>query len=340
MKNKKAEDHNEIIIAEVGSVHDGSFGNACKLIELASKCGVDSVKFQTHIASEESLENAPDPPYFKGEPRYQYFERTAFNEQQWKELKNICELNNVTFMSSPFSIEALKMLERIKAKIYKIPSGEINNIPLIEELAKTNKPILISSGMSSWEELDLAVEILVRKCPLTIMQCTSNYPCPSEKVGLNIITDIKKRYGKKVKVGFSDHTLGFNASIAAATLGATVIEKHFTFSKYMYGSDASLAMEPKEFKILCDELRSLWISLKNPVNKNDLSNVNSMKRIFEKSIVSARDIKKGQKLIFKDLAFKKPGIGIPPKEYNKLIGLQVKFNIPKDHIFEYQDFFS
>ena len=226
-------------------------------------------------------------------------------------------------MSSPFSIEAIDILEDIDTKIYKIPSGEINNIPLIEEIAKIGKPVLISSGMSSWEDLDFAVNILSKNCPIAVMQCTSIYPCPPEKVGLNIIPEIRKRYGEKILIGFSDHTRGFNAAIAAATLGAKIIEKHFTFSKNMYGSDAFLAMEPKEFAILCEELKFLWKSLKSPINKNDLNDLIDMKSIFEKSIVSARAIKAGEKIDFKDLAFKKPGSGMPTKDYKKLIGLKL-----------------
>ena len=329
---------NETIIAEVGSVHDGSFGNACKLVELAASCGADIVKFQTHIASQETLKNAPQPPYFRGEPRYDYFERTSFNNNEWRQLKKICEINNVTFMSSPFSIKAIAILEAIDTKIYKVPSGEINNIPLIEELAKIGKPVLISSGMSSWEDLDLAVNILSKKCPTAIMQCTSIYPCPPEKVGLNIIPEMRKRYGENILIGFSDHTKGFNAAIAAATLGANIIEKHFTFSKHMYGSDASLAMEPDDFKILCKELKLLWRSLKSPINKNDLNDLMDMKSIFEKSIVSARDIKAGEIINLKDLAFKKPGTGIPTKDYKKLIGLELKYDIPFDHLFNKKDF--
>ena len=338
MKNNNLDIFEELIIAEVGSVHDGSFGNACKLIELASSSGANIVKFQTHIASNETLRNAPDPPYFNSESRYNYFERTSFSKEQWKELKITCEKNNVIFMSSPFSIEALEILESIDTKLYKIPSGEINNIPLIEKVSKIGKPVLISSGMSSWAELDLAVNILSKKCPLTIMQCTSIYPCPPEKVGLNIIPLIKERYGKDISVGFSDHTTSYNAAIAAVALGANIIEKHLTFSKFMYGSDASLAMEPLEFKRFCSELKSLWISLKNPIDKNNLEELKDMKEIFEKSIVSARDIKSGEKISFKDLAFKKPGIGIPTKDYKKIMGLEVKYDISADHLFNKEDF--
>ena len=149
-------------------------------------------------------------------------------KKQWVELKNVCKSNGVKFLSSPFSIEAVYLLEEIGVDLYKIPSGEVTNTPMLEVIAKTNKPIILSSGMSSFQELDSAYDVLKQTNDLTIMQCTSEYPCPPDKIGLNVIEEIKNRYNSKV--GFSDHSMGYAASFAAATLGATVIEKHFTFS--------------------------------------------------------------------------------------------------------------
>lgn len=146
----------KLIIAEIGSVHDGSFGNAIQLIKAAAECGADVVKFQTHIAEAETLKNAPLPPYFKGEPRYEYFKRTGFDEGQWKGLKDECEANNVMFLSSPFSLEAVDLLEKIGADMYKVPSGETTNTPLLERLASTGKPVMLSTGMSDWSEIDRA----------------------------------------------------------------------------------------------------------------------------------------------------------------------------------------
>ena len=216
-----------MLIAEIGSVHDGSFGNACKLIELAGVCGADAVKFQTHIADAETLINAPSPNYFKSESRFDYFKRTSFNKDQWIELKKLSESCGLIFLSSPFSIEAAELLESLNVKVYKIPSGEITNIPLLEKIASFKKPVFLSSGMSNWKELDIAFSIFNDHCELTIMQCSSMYPCPPENIGLNVLQELQQRYG--CPVGFSDHSLGFAAPIAAAALGATVIEKHFTF---------------------------------------------------------------------------------------------------------------
>ncbi|MGH6802388.1 MAG: N-acetylneuraminate synthase family protein, partial [Methyloceanibacter sp.] len=216
-----------VIIAEVGSVHDGSFGNAQRLIDVAAECGADVVKFQTHIASAETLRDAPMPPYFTGEPRYEYFERTAFTLEQWEALKAHCEGLQVEFLSSPFSVEAVELLEKIGVRRYKVPSGEVTNLPYLEVVAQTGKPVLLSSGMSNWAELDAAVDTMLRHHDrLTVLQCTSEYPCPPERVGLNVMMEMRARY--KLPVGLSDHTRTNYAAYAAVVLGASVIEKHFT----------------------------------------------------------------------------------------------------------------
>lgn len=317
------------LIAEIGSVHDGSFGNALKLIEAAAAAGADAVKFQTHIAAAETLKDAPMPPYFKGEPRFEYFNRTGFSPEQWHSLKSACDALGVVFMSSPFSLEAVDLLERIGMAVYKVPSGEISNLPLIERLAKTSKPILLSSGMSGWEELDHAVAAARRACPVQVMQCTTQYPCPPERVGLNVMVDMKSRYN--LPFGFSDHTLGPAACCAAVTLGAVTIEKHFTFSRLMYGSDAKHSMEPGEFRALADSLTEIRAILAHPVDKNDLAPYRDMKRIFEKSVVTTRALAAGHTLTDADLAFKKPGDGIPAAQWRQIQGRVLARDLPQDH---------
>ncbi len=323
-----------LIIAEIGSVHDGSFGNAIKLIEAAAAAGADAAKFQTHIAAAETLRNAPMPSYFKGEPRFEYFERTGFSRAQWKDLKQACEDSKVMFLSSPFSLEAVDLLEDVGVGTYKIPSGEVTNIPLLEKVRKTGKPVLLSSGMSNWAELDAAVAAL-KGAPLTILQCTSAYPCKPEEVGLNVIGEMAARY--KIPVGFSDHTMGHAASFAAAAAGATVIEKHFTFSRAMYGSDAKHSMEPCEFRIFTDGLRDIWKMRSSPVDKNDVAAFADMKRIFEKSVVLQRDIRKSGKLTLGDLAFKKPGDGIPAARYGEVVGRTLVRDLAADHKLIWED---
>ncbi len=324
------------IIAEIGSVHDGSFGNALRLIDAVVEAGADTVKFQTHIAEAESLPNAPAPAYFSDEPRVAYFKRTGFSPQQWRQLVRHAESCGIKFLSSPFADAAVDLLEEIGVTAYKVPSGEVTNIPLLERIAATGKPVLLSSGVSNWSELDRAVETMKGSCDLTVMQCTSAYPCPPEKVGLNVIGELAARY--ELPVGFSDHTMGFAAPFAAAALGATVIEKHFTFSRRMYGSDAKNSMEPGEFRVLTAGLREIWRMSESPVNKDDNTAYNEMKRIFQKSIVSARALSGGATVTRDMLAFKKPGDGIPAADYTSLLGKRLRADIPADHQFSSQDF--
>lgn len=324
------------LIAEVGSVHDGSFGNALKLIDAAADSGASTVKFQTHIAEAETTPDAPQPPYFKAEPRFEYFQRTGFTLDQWKKLKRRCEENDVGFLSSPFSNEAVDLLEEVGIERYKIASGEVTNLPLLEYVAETKKPVLLSSGMSSWAELDEAVKVLSKGGELTIMQCTSSYPTPYDQVGLNIIGEMKQRYN--VSVGYSDHTLGNTAAIAAATVGAEIIEKHFTFSKLMYGSDAANSSEPKEFAELARALKAVDSMLSNPVNKNDIEDFREMKEIFQKSLVSRRNLPKGKKIQKEDLSFKKPGTGIPAGRWESIVGKRLKKEVNKNYMFKEEDF--
>ena len=324
------------IIAEIGSVHDGSFGNACNLIKEVSKAGADVVKFQMHIAEAESLPSAQSPPYFSTEPRLDYFKRINFTKEQWSDLYVLAKESKVEFMCSPFSIEAVNILEDIGVASYKLASGEVTNHPLLEKVASTDKPIYLSTGMANWDEIDAAVKILQKsKGTLCILQCSSIYPCPNERVGLNIIKELRDRY--KVSVGFSDHTLGMAASIAAVAYGANTIEKHFTFSRSMYGSDAKNSMEPNEFADFCKELRAVFSMRNSIVDKNDVSPYVEMKKVFEKSIVTSRALKKGTVLTREILAFKKPGNGISAAKYNELIGKKVNRDLPKNYLLKEED---
>jgi N-acetylneuraminate synthase len=323
------------IIAEIGSVHDGSFGNALKLIEAAADCGADAVKFQTHIPEAETLRNAPAPGYFSAEPRFDYFRRTGFTLERWKELAAHCATRGVAFLSSPFSLEAVDLLEEVGVAAYKIPSGEVTNLPLLDRVAATGKPAYLSSGMSDWKELDAAVAALRGGGPVTVLQCSSAYPCPDDRVGLNVLGEMARRW--KLPVGFSDHTNGIAAGIAAAALGASVIEKHFTFSRLMYGSDAANAMEPDDFRLFCGSVKAVAAMLDSPVDKDDLAPYRDMKRIFEKSVVTARPVKAGTALTREDLAFKKPGDGIPAARWRDVVGRRLVRDVTGDHQLQASD---
>ena len=325
-----------LIIAEVGSTHDGSFGNAKCAIEVVAECGADAVKFQTHIAEAETLPNAPMPSYFKGEPRLEYFRRTGFTFEQWTELKAYSEEKGLMFLSSPFSVEAVEMLESLGMERYKIPSGEVTNIPMLECIAQLGKPVILSSGMSPWSELDEAVETITRcHSNLTVLQCTTEYPCPPERVGLNVMQEMKARYS--LPVGLSDHTLSNAAALAAVTLGASVVEKHFTMSKRLYGSDARHSAEPHQFADLVSQIREIEDVLSNPVDKTEASQFAEMKEVFQKSVVTTVDIAEGEPITREMVAIKKPGTGIPPKRLGEVVGSQALRPIPANTVLTESD---
>jgi N-acetylneuraminate synthase len=316
------------VIAEAGMSHDGSLGNAIRMAEVAAECGADAVKYQLHDAQAETTRDAPAPPYFQHESRWEYFERTAFSDEQWAALKGACERAGIEFLCSAFSVDALERLDRLGVARHKIPSGEVTNLDLIRAAAATGKPVLLSSGMSSLAELDAAVAAAGEE--VTVLQCTSAYPTPPDRVGLNLIGELRERYGKPV--GFSDHSVGPYACYAAVTLGATVIEKHFTLSNHAYGPDASLALEPYELEELVDGIREIEAMLESPVDKNDLAPYGEMKQVFEKSVVSTREIPAGSVIERDMLAAKKPGTGIPARMMPELIGRKARVDIAADTV--------
>jgi sialic acid synthase SpsE len=324
------------IIAEIGSVHDGNFKLAKKLIDAVSKTGADAVKFQIHIPEAETLKNAPMPPFFKGEPRFKYFKRTGYSKENWKKLKKYSEKKGLVFLASSFSIAATNLLNDLEVVVHKVPSGEVTNIPYLEHMAKSKKPILLSSGMSNWQELDQAVKTIKKyNKNLILLQCTTEYPMDSKNAGLNIISEMKSRY--KTMVGYSGHSLNNHIAYASIVLGAKVIEKHFTLSRDMYGSDAKHSMLPNEFKELVDGIKNIEKALNNKVDKNNLSKFKIIKKVFEKSIVSLQDIEKDKKINSKMIDCKKPGTGIPPKYFKSMIGKIATRNIKKDCLITWKD---
>ena len=324
------------VIAEVGMNHDGSLGQAKAFIDAAGQAGADAVKFQTHISEEETLREAPVPSYFTDEPRYAYFNRTAFDREQLIELKSYAESKGLTFISSPFSIAAVDLLDSIEISVYKIPSGEVTNTPYLEYLANTGKPIIMSSGMSSLDEIEKALAVLRhRNEQVILLQCTSRYPCPCDAVGLNLIAEFREKFD--LPIGLSDHTLTIYTSIAAVVLGANVIEKHFTISKRLYGPDAKYSLEPDEFKSLVEGIRSIETALSNPVDKNDITKFKQMKEIFQKSIVSTADIPKDTTISPEMITTKKPGTGLAPEHFKNVIGRAAARNISKDSLINKED---
>jgi N,N'-diacetyllegionaminate synthase len=316
------------VIAEAGMNHDGSLGNAIRMAEVAAECGADAVKFQLHDAPAETTRDAPSPPYFTHETRWEYFERTAFSDDQWRTLKDACDRAGIEFACSAFSLRALDRLESLGVARHKIPSGEVTNLDLVRAAASTGKPVLLSSGMSSWAELDAAVEAAGED--VTVLQCTSAYPTPPERVGLNLLDELRERYGKPV--GLSDHTLGANAAFAAVSLGATVVEKHFTLSRELYGPDAALALEPYELEELVDGIREIETMLASPVDKDDVEPFDELKQVFEKSVVSTREIPAGAEISREMVSAKKPGTGIPARLLPEVVGRKARVVIPADTV--------
>ncbi|PTX61497.1 N-acetylneuraminate synthase [Kordia periserrulae] len=310
------------IIAEIAQAHDGSLGMAHAYIDAVAKTGADAIKFQTHIAVAESSIHEPFRVKFSKQDatRYEYWQRMEFSLEQWKGLKAHCNDVGLDFLSSPFSNAAVDLLEEVGVKCYKVGSGEVNNFLLLEKIAKTGKPIIISSGMSSFAELDATVTFLKEKnCEFSILQCTTSYPTQPKQFGLNVIQELKERY--QVKVGFSDHSAGIEAGIAAVTLGAEILEFHVVFDKEMFGPDAKSSLTMAETTQLVKAVRNIDEALYHPIDKKDNSQYAELKQIFEKSLAINKDLPKGHILTFNDLEAKKPkNYGILASKFQEVIG--------------------
>jgi N-acetylneuraminate synthase len=319
------------LIAEIGQAHDGSLGIAHSYIDALSETGVDAVKFQTHIAEAESssFEKFRINFSYEDATRYDYWRRMEFTPQQWLGLKEHCEAKGLEFISSPFSNAAVPLLETLNVKRYKIGSGEINNCLLLKQIADTGKPIILSTGMSSFEELDKTIEFLrPYHNDLTFLQCTTAYPTTPEEWGLNIIAELRDRY--KLPIGFSDHSGDIYACLAAASLGAKVLEFHVVFDKRMFGPDARSSLSMDQVASLVNGVRMIQRSLRCPVNKNENSKFNELKINFGKSLCVNRPIQKGDIFDFHLLEAKKPAeLGISPCRYENVVGKRAKNNLAK-----------
>ena len=319
------------IIAELGQAHDGSLGIAHSYIDALAKTGVDAIKFQTHIAHAESSLAEPFRVNFSYEDatRYSYWKRMEFTFEQWKGLKQHCDDVGVEFISSPFCNEAVDLLEKLDVKRYKIGSGEVNNLLLLEKIARTGKPVMVSSGMSSFEEIEKSIEFLQdRKCDVSIFQCTTSYPTHAEQWGLNVIQELKNKFD--VPVGFSDHSGDIFACLAATSLGADMLEFHAVFDKRMFGPDAKSSLEIDHITKMVQGIRQISQSLNHPINKHNNSEFSDLKQIFEKSLSVNKDLTAGHIIAFDDLEAKKPkGHGIDALRYREIIGLKTNRTLSK-----------
>ncbi|QTE23046.1 N-acetylneuraminate synthase family protein [Polaribacter cellanae] len=327
------------IIAEIAQAHDGSLGMAHAYINAVAKTGCNAIKFQTHIAEAESSIHEPFRVKFSKQDatRMDYWKRMEFTLEQWKGLKNHCDDVGLEFMSSPFSNAAVDLLEEVGVKRYKIGSGEVNNFVLLEKIAQTKKPVIISSGMSSFEELDKTVAFLKsRNVEYSILQCTTAYPTKPTQFGLNVLQELKERYN--VSVGFSDHSSSIEACIVATTLGAEILEFHVVFDKEMFGPDAKTSLTMKEAKKLVSAVKNIETALQNPIDKSDNSNFTELKSIFEKSLAVNKNLKRGSVITFSDLETKKPkGFGILASEYENVIGKKLNKDVNQWDFLNYED---
>jgi N-acetylneuraminate synthase len=310
------------LIAEVALAHEGSLGMAQAFVDAAADAGVDAVKFQTHIATAESTarEAFRVPIFPQDATRFDYWRRTEFTPPQWHKLADYVRGKGLAFLSSPFSLAAVELLQACGVPAWKIASGEVSNLPLLERVAQTSLPVVLSSGLSSWEELRAAVAFFQeRKIPLAVMQCTSAYPCPPETWGLNLIGEFATEFG--CPTGLSDHSGSLAPSLAAVGLGANLIEFHLTFHRRMFGPDVSASLTPEQAAELVRMVRQLDRALTMPVDKDRLARDSAGTRgLFTKSVVAARALAAGTVLRREDMEFKKPGDGIPSRKYAELIG--------------------
>lgn len=332
--------NNPYLIAEIGQAHDGSLGVLHSYIDAIATTGVDAIKFQMHIAEAESSIYEPFRIKFSyvDATRFDYWKRMSFSKEQWIEIKQHCDQVGLDFVCSPFSNLAVEWLDEIGVKMFKIGSGEVSNLLLLDRITKTNKPIILSSGMSSFEELDNTVNFLKSKnTEFSILQCTTSYPTLPKQYGLNVIKQLKDRYN--VKVGYSDHSAKISTGIAAVALGAEILEFHAVFDRDMFGPDSKSSLTISEIKNLVEATKEISTAIQNPIDKNDNSKFSELKQIFEKSLAINKDLKKGDVISIQDLESKKPkGYGINAADFDKIIGKKVNKNIQKWGFINFEDF--
>ena len=327
------------LIAEIAQAHDGSLGILHSYIDALATTGVQTIKFQTHIAEAESSIYEPFRVKFSyaDATRFDYWKRMEFTKDQWKEIKAHCDEKGLEFMSSPFSLAAVDLLEELNVQRYKVGSGEISNLLLLQRLAQTGKPVVLSSGMSDWAELDAAIHFLQQKnTPVSVLQCTTAYPTQPAQWGLGVMAQLRERYN--VPVGFSDHSGTPVAGLAAAAMGAEILEFHAVFKRNMFGPDAKASLEIDEIKNLADGVRQIETALQPNEAKQDASGFNELKRMFGKSLAVNKALPVGHIITLGDLESKKPADkGIAAGQFETVIGkklvkakLQWEFLLPED----------
>lgn len=323
-----------LVVAEVAQAHDGSLGMAHAFIDAIADSRADAVKFQTHIAAAESTLDEPWRVKFSPQDatRYDYWQRMEFSEEQWHGLKRHADERKLLFLSSPFSFEAVDLLNRVGVAAWKIPSGETANTPMLEQILATGLPIILSTGMSPLREIDTTVKhVQSRQVPLTVLQCTTAYPCPPEKIGLNLIEEFRRRYA--CAVGLSDHSGTIWPGLAAVARGIDMLEVHVAFSRQMFGPDVPASITTTELSRVVEGIRFIERMKAHPVDKEKMAgNMEELRRTFTKSVVARSNIAAGTVLRAEHLTLKKPGTGIPAARLKELVGCRLKRSVKIDEL--------
>ena len=329
-------DNQIFIIAEAGDNHNGNFDLALQLVDKAAEAGADCVKFQTFVTENVISKFAEKADYQKqttgeNESQYEMVKKLELSFEQFRLIQKYCQEKNIMFLSTPFDLDSIDFLEEIQIPFWKISSGEITNLPYLEKIAKTGKDIIMSTGMCTMEEIEAALSVLREHGAgkITLLHCNTEYPTPFEDVNLRAMQEMKEAFG--VPVGYSDHTVGIEVPIAAAAMGASVIEKHFTLDKNMEGPDHKASLEPEELKQMVCSIRNIEQAMgsgKKQPSPSEKKNIS----IARKSIVAKRKIKQGEQLTEDNLYIKRPGDGISPMRWYEIIGLAAVKDFEEDEL--------
>lgn len=324
------------IIAEAGVNHDGSLEIAKALIDVAAQSGADAVKFQTFKADKLVSKTAQKASYQKqttdaDESQYAMIKKLELDERAHHELIKYCAQKNILFLSTPFDHESIDLLADLGMEIFKIPSGEITNLPYLRHIGSLKKEVILSTGMATLDEIDAALHVLTSagtvKEHITVLHATTEYPCPMEEVNLRAIQTIRDTFD--IRVGYSDHTRGIEIPIAAAAMGASVIEKHFTLDREMEGPDHKASLEPDELIAMVRSIRNIEKALGDGIKRPSPSELKNI-TIARKSIVASRAIAEGERLSEENITIKRPGNGISPMRYDEIIGTVASKNYDED----------
>jgi N,N'-diacetyllegionaminate synthase len=334
----RKKNNNIIIIAEAGVNHNGSLGLAIQLINVAANAGADYVKFQTFVTEENITKKAKKASYQlktakQNESQFEMVKKLEISQNDHRVLLKHCKKSGIKFLSTAFDITSINFLMKLKVDFIKIPSGEITNLPYLQYVGNLSKHIVLSTGMSTLNEVSKALDTLINagtpKEHITVLHCNTEYPTPMEDVNLNAMLTINKTLD--VKVGYSDHTLGLEIPIAAAALGATVIEKHFTLDRNMEGPDHRASLEPTELIAMVNAIRNIEKALGDGVKRPSTSELNNI-GIARKSIVAKQSIKKGEKFSTNNLTIKRPGTGVSPLKWDSYLGKESDKNYEPDDL--------